>query len=178
MTARALPPSSLSPRDFVSVHAGIYEHSKWVAEAIAAEGISAADDDPDALSKRMARVVDAAGQERQLELLRLHPELVGRLRIGEALTESSRKEQAGAQLDQCSPEEFARFQALNLLYRERFGFPFIIAVTGLARADILAAFEARVANSYVEEFRTALEQVHRIALIRLNALARERTQSA
>ena len=168
----AKPPSTLSRDAFVAGWGGVYEHSPWVAEAVADEGLTAADNDPAALSGRMAAIVEAAGRDSQLALLRLHPELVGRLKVGESLTADSKREQASARLDECSPEEFARFQSLNDAYRERFGFPFIIAVTGLSRADILAAFEARAANDPETEFRTALDNVHRIARIRLDALAR------
>ncbi len=120
-------PSTLSPEDFIKTFGGVYEHSEWVAKALANEGLSAADDDGELLARRMAALVDAARQSEKLDLLRLHPELAGKLKVGEELTESSKKEQSGARLDQCSPEEFARFQALNEAYRTRFGFPFIIA---------------------------------------------------
>ena len=120
----------------------------------------------------MAAVVEAASVVQQLALLRLHPELVGKLKVGETLTADSTREQASARLDECSPEEFERFQTLNETYNARFGFPFIIAVTGLTRGDILDAFEARAGNPPDVEFRTALDQVHRIARFRIDALAR------
>jgi OHCU decarboxylase len=165
---------TMSAADFVATYGGVYEHSPWVAEAVAAEGLSAADEEPSHLGPRMARVVDEAGHDAQLALLRLHPELVGKLKVGEELTEASKGEQASARLDQCTPEQFARFRALNEAYNSRFGFPFIVAVTGMTREDILAAFERRVGNSPEEEFRTALSQVHRIARIRLDSLAARR----
>ena len=77
------------------------------------------------------------------------------------------KEQAGVGLDQCSPEEFAAFQRLNAAYNARFGFPFIYAVKGATRTDILAAFEARLSNDPETEFKTAVAQIHRIAGFRL-----------
>ncbi len=171
MSAVGSRPSGLSYEEFVTAYRGVYEHSPWVAEAVAADGLGAADDEPAALAARMATVVEAAGRERQIELLRLHPELVGRLKVGETLTRESSREQASARLDQCSSEELARFQALNEAYNARFGFPFIVAVTGLSRADILAAFAVRAQNSVGAEFRTALDQVHRIARIRIEQLA-------
>ncbi|TBN55314.1 2-oxo-4-hydroxy-4-carboxy-5-ureidoimidazoline decarboxylase [Hansschlegelia quercus] len=164
----------MSEADFVATYGGVYEHSPWVAEVVAAEGLSAADEEPSHLAPRMARVVDDSGRDAQLELLRLHPELVGRLKVGEALTEASKGEQASARLDQCTPEQLARFQALNEAYNARFGFPFIVAVTGMTREDVLAAFERRVGNAPEEEFATALAQVHRIARIRLDSLAARR----
>lgn len=167
-------PGPMTTAEFVATYGGVYEHSPWVAEAVAAEGLSAADEDSAHLGARMRAVVDAAGRDAQLALLRLHPELVGRLKVGEELTDASRGEQASARLDQCTPEEFTRFRALNEAYNARFGFPFIVAVTGMTRDDILSAFEARIANSPDEEFATALEQVHRIARIRLDSLAARR----
>ena len=80
------------------------------------------------------------------------------------------REQAGAGLDQCSPAEFEAFQRLNAAYNARFGFPFIVAVKGMSRAEILAAFEARLANDPATEFETAIAQIHRIAAFRLAEL--------
>jgi len=168
MTSQLDPrPSLLSRSDFVTRYGGVYEHSPWVAEALCAQGIGAADDQPDALAARMAAIVEAAGRERQSALLSAHPELAGKLAIAGSLTPESRIEQASARLDQCSPLEFARFQELNAAYSARFGFPFIIAVRGLQRAEILAAFERRVDNNKADEFREALDQVHKIARLRL-----------
>jgi 2-oxo-4-hydroxy-4-carboxy-5-ureidoimidazoline decarboxylase len=164
-------PSSLSRLAFVERFGGIYEHSPWVAEGAFAAGLTAAEDQPEALASRMASIVEAAGPDRQLALLRAHPELAGKLAIAGNLTADSRAEQASARLDQCTPAEFARFQDLNAAYNARFGFPFIIAVRGLQRADILAAFERRAGNDRAAEFREALEQVHKIARLRLAALA-------
>ena len=118
----------------------------------------------------MAAHVEAAGRARQLALLRAHPELAGKLALRKELTAESLSEQASARLDQCSSEEFARFTALNTQYNAKFGFPFIIAVRGLQRADILAAFERRISNGAEDEFRTALDQVQKIARLRLEAM--------
>ena len=150
---------------FVARYGDIYEHSSWVAEAVFDSGHAEAA--PEALQQAMAAVVDGAGREAQLALLRAHPDLAGRLALAGGLTAASTSEQAGAGLDQCSPEELARFQDLNTRYTQRFGFPFIFAVKGKTRADILEAFEARIDNDPETEFATALEQVHRIALLRL-----------
>ena len=155
---------------FVSRYGGIYEHSPWVAEAVYDAGQAWLARDPEALQAAMAAVVETAGNEAQLALLRAHPDLAGRLALAGALTASSSAEQAGAGLDQCSPEELARFQDLNSRYTARFDFPFILAVKGKTRAEILAAFEARIDNDPETEFATALAQVHRIALLRLKDL--------
>ena len=111
----------------------------------------------------MAAVVDSASREQKLALIRAHPQLAGRARMADA----SVREQSGAGLDQCSPEEFADFQRLNAAYNHRFGFPFIVAVKGLSRRDILDAFETRLGHDPETEFAQALNQIHRIAAFRL-----------
>ena len=155
---------------FVARYGGLYEHSPWVAEAVYDAGQAGLARDPEAQQAAMAAVVEAAGRETQLALLRAHPDLAGRLALAGDLTAASSAEQAGAGLDHCSPEELARFQDLNARYTARFGFPFILAVKGKTRAEILAAFEARIDNDVETEFATALAQVHRIALLRLRDL--------
>lgn len=164
-------PTTLDRTAFGATYGGIYEHSPWVAEAVFDGGLAAADDAPEGLAARMAAAVEDADDDRKLALLRAHPELAGRLAVAGNLTSDSRAEQASAGLDRCTPEEFAEFQRLNAAYNERFGFPFIIAVRGLTRQDILQAFRARVANDRKTEFATAMEQVHRIARLRLDAMA-------
>ena len=161
----------MTHQDLIICFGGVYEHSPWVAEGVHAAGVSPSDDAPDALAARMAAIVEAAGPDRQLVLLRAHPELAGKLAIAGGLTADSRAEQASARLDHCTPQEFARFQELNAAYNAWFGFPFIIAVRGLQRADILAAFERRIGNDKPAEFREALDQVHKIARLRLEAMA-------
>ena len=155
---------------FVATYGAVYEDSPWIADA-AYESLDAAHDDIDDLAELMRAVVEAAGEAKQLALLRAHPELADRVRLAGDMADASKAEQRGAGLDQCTEEEFAAFQRLNRAYRERHGFPFIIAVAGLDRQQILEALEARVANDTAAEFRTALDQVHRIALIRLGALS-------
>ena len=86
------------------------------------------------------------------------------------MTAESTAEQASAGLDQCSKVEFERFQALNDAYKEKFGFPFVMAVRQSNRAEILEAFGARLKNDYDEEFETALAEIHKIARLRLDAL--------
>jgi len=158
-----MKPSDLSHAAFIARFGPVYEASPWVAEgvwpAVEAGGL----DDPAALAEAMRAEVDAAPREMQLSLIRAHPELASRTRMAQA----SVTEQAGAGLDQCSPAEFEAFQRLNDAYNARFGFPFVVAVKGLTRAEILATFEARLANDPQAEFATALAQIHRIAGFRL-----------
>ncbi len=106
-------------------------------------------------------------------MLRAHPDLAGKLAIAGELTEDSRKEQAGAGLDRLTADEHVRFTTLNSAYVETFGFPFIIAVKGLNKDDILKAFETRINNDRNTEFATASAQVERIALLRLTSLLPE-----
>ncbi|NBR03537.1 MAG: 2-oxo-4-hydroxy-4-carboxy-5-ureidoimidazoline decarboxylase [Alphaproteobacteria bacterium] len=164
------PPDSLKEAEFMAQFGGIYEHSPWVAAAIWSEGLGVGDRHLSQFAARMQDIVDAAGPKRQLALLRAHPELAGKLAIAGGLTADSSSEQAGAGLDRCTPAEFARFSDLNDRYGARFGHPFIIAVRGLDRAAILAAFESRVDNDAATEFAAALAEVHKIARLRLELL--------
>jgi 2-oxo-4-hydroxy-4-carboxy-5-ureidoimidazoline decarboxylase len=118
----------------------------------------------------MVDTMRGATRERQLALIRAHPDLAGRAAIAGELTAASSAEQASAGLDRCTPEEFARFQELNDSYKGRFGFPFILAIKGRTRAGILAAFEQRLDNTPAAEFEEALRQIARIARLRLEDL--------
>jgi len=122
------------------------------------------------LHRALCAVLARAEHERKLALLRAHPSLAGRLALAGELTAASSAEQASAGLDRCTPEELDRFQSLNTAYEARFGFPFIMAVRGVPRQAILDAFEQRIGNDTAAEFDTALEQVERIALLRLQVL--------
>jgi len=157
--------------DFIARFGGIYEHSPWVAERIC--GLAADTDDVAELAMLMADCVDNAAREAQLELIRAHPDLAGRAQVAGELTAESTAEQASAGLDHCSTEEFERFQSLNTEYRDKFGFPFVMAVRGATRDEILEAFAARVENDYELEFETALVEIHKIARLRLEAMEPE-----
>jgi len=163
-------PKQLNETQFIEAFGSIYEHSPWVAEAVYTSmtpGI-----DVRVMAEAMQSVVDEASDVLKLELLCAHPDLAGRLSLAE-LTESSRSEQTGAGLDRCTPAELAEFQELNNAYLEKFRFPFIFAVKGFHRTEILEAFRGRVHHSREEEFKTAIEQVHRIARLRLETIANE-----
>ena len=161
------PPQALSRAAFLALYGPVYEHSHWIAEAIFASGLTEDHRTAEGLQAAMAAVVEAAPSERRLALLRAHPDLAGRLAIRGELTAQSAAEQAGAGLGDCGAGEFQRFTALNEAYKAKFGFPFIMAVKGRSRGEILAAFERRVANNPAAELRTALDEVHKIALLRL-----------
>ena len=158
----------MKEREFVQRYRGIYEHSPWVAEKAAPLVDDSAD--VDVIARVMADCVDNASAERQLALIRAHPDLAGKAAIAGSLTDESGSEQASAGLDRCSPEEYERFQALNTAYRRRFGFPFVMAVRNCSREQILAAFESRLENDHDEEFENALLEIHKIARMRLVAM--------
>jgi OHCU decarboxylase len=164
------PPRSMELRDFVDRFGGVYEHFPEIAMRAFGEGLSPATDTAEGLAAEMAKAAASLDRPAKLQLIRNHPDLAGRVAIAD-LTASSRSEQTGAGLDRCSPEEFARFQELNAAYKQKFGFPFILAVSGKNRREVLSAFESRIHNDAETEFRTALEQIDRIARIRLEALA-------
>ncbi|MBB2696724.1 2-oxo-4-hydroxy-4-carboxy-5-ureidoimidazoline decarboxylase [Rhizobium phaseoli] len=163
----------LSREDFVSRFGGVFEHSPFIAERAYDAGSVTEPLTPSGVHAALAAVFRAASREERLGVLRAHPDLAGRLAIAGELTEDSRKEQAGAGLDRLSPEEHARFSELNSAYVGKFGFPFIIAVKGLGKDDILSAFETRIGNGLDEEFATATAQVERIALLRLTSMLPE-----
>ncbi len=166
-------PSQCSLEMLTHHYGDVYEHSPWVAEAAWQHGLSAAHDAPDALAELMGLMLQQASSEQQIKVIQAHPDLAGKAAMAGELTQDSTSEQAGAGLDQCSPEEFSRFEYLNTAYKEKFGFPFVIAVKGLDRHDILAAFEERLNNDAATERKTAIEQIIRIARFRLRARAEQ-----
>ena len=159
--------NSAAPEEALAMLDGLYEHSPWIAQAALAQRPfqSLAQ-----LKYAMVQALAASSEQKKLDLIRAHPELAGKAAIRGELTADSAREQAGAGLNACTPAEFTELQALNLAYRQRFGWPFIIAVTGLSRADILAAMRQRLARAPEDEFAEALTQIVRIANIRLDAL--------
>ena len=159
-------PSDLTGAEFLARFGGVYEHSPHFAESVWSNARPSALDDPAKLKALFRATVDDASKAEQLALIRAHPDLGNRL----AMSKESAAEQRGAGLDACSPAEFAEFQELNAVYKAKFGFPFIIAVRGLDRSAILAAFRQRLNNSADAEFAAALEQIHRIAGFRIGDL--------
>lgn len=165
-------PSSMGRDDFLARFRDIYEHSPWIAEEAWQRGLGPEQDSPAGLADAMGKVLLEASPDRQLEVIRAHPDLAGKAAIAGTLTDDSTREQAGVGLNQCTPEEMARFERLNAEYKARFGFPFVMAVKGSNRHLILAAFEERLHNSPEEERRTAIEQINRIARFRLEDRAK------
>lgn len=155
---------------FVARYGGVFEHSPFIAERAFDAGSIEEPLSAVSVHAALAAQFRAASEAERLGVLRAHPDLAGKLAIAGGLTEDSRKEQAGAGLDRLSPEEHARFTVLNTAYVEKFGFPFIIAVKGLTKDDILAAFELRIHNDGAQELETAAAQVEKIARLRLETL--------
>jgi 2-oxo-4-hydroxy-4-carboxy-5-ureidoimidazoline decarboxylase len=152
---------------FVALLGGVFEHAPWVAEAAWPHRPFAS---VGALHDAMMRAVRAAPAERRRAFLNNHPELAGPEARARSLTVESTREQGSAGLDRITPEEAAAFDRLNAAYRARFGVPFIIAVRGRSRAEILAAFEVRLARDPADEEATALEEVALITRMRLDGL--------
>jgi 2-oxo-4-hydroxy-4-carboxy-5-ureidoimidazoline decarboxylase len=152
---------------FVSTLGGIFEHSPWIAEAAWAARPFAS---VDALHRAMLAVLDSASYDRKLALIRAHPELAGREAEAGTMAAESVGEQASAGLDRCTSEELARLRAGNRAYLEKFGFPFVMAVKGRNRREILDALTARLENPGDAEFSHCLEEIGKIACLRLAAL--------
>ena len=160
--------NALTREDFVKALAWVFEDSPWVAEA--AWNLRPFNSRGE-LHSAMRQQVEDAATERQLALLRAHPDLGNRVRMSQAST----REQAGAGLNQLTPEEHDSLLALNREYRERFGFPFLFAIKGGGNRDIIEALRRRIGATPESELREALEQVYRIAWFRLEELMGEGT---
>ncbi len=156
--------NALTTADFVGLLGGVYEHSPWVAEAVA--GMRPFGDRADLIAA-MRSVVEEASDEQKLTLIRAHPDLAGKLaRVG-GLTDESKREQSGLGLDRLSDAEFEAFTEFNERYRERFGFPFIICARLTTKQGVLDAFAIRIGQMSEEEMRTALQEIHHIARLRM-----------
>lgn len=169
--ASQIPSLNVTNRDdFVAEFGGIFEHSPWIAsrafDRIRPEDHSTAE----GLHGTLCSVFRAASNAEKLGVLTAHPDLAGRLALAGELTGDSTKEQASAGLDSLSENELQLFTELNNRYTAKFHFPFIMAVKGCNKDEILAAFQKRVDNDPETEFTTACSQVERIALLRLKDL--------
>lgn len=162
--------SDLSREMFVQYFGGLYEKSPWVAERVYDTGLTSEHDDKELLAGVFQQVVDQSTAAEKMQLIRNHPDLVGKAAATGKLTRDSSIEQVSASLDQCTPEEFARFHELNKLYWAKFGFPFVMAVRDSNPDEIMNEFRSRLARTKDEEFTTALEEISKISRMRLNAL--------
>jgi OHCU decarboxylase len=166
-SAPALRPSRMDREEFVQKFARIFEHSPWVAERAFALELGPAHNSAGGVHNALCRAFRSASEDERLAVLKAHPDLAGKLAQAKRLTPESAKEQASAGLDALTDAERQRFTELNSAYVQKFGFPYIIAVKGRTKDEILAAFEARIANDRETEFETACKQVELIALLRL-----------
>ena len=159
--------NSLIHDEFVRIVGPVFEHSPWIAEAAWSKRPFAT---VEALHAAMCNIVRAAGEEKQLALIRAHPDLVGKLALAGQLTKESTGEQASAGLDRLTAEEVELFQQNNAAYKARFGFPFIICARLNKKDAILNGFKVRLQNSHEQEIKAALEEIGKIAELRLKDL--------
>ena len=158
--------NKLSQSKFVKVFANIFENASWIAKDLYNK--KPFKDFAD-LSQKMLSIFSTSTKENQLKILKAHPDLADKTKIG-SLTPDSKKEQSNAGLDQCSEEEFNEFKNLNNEYKKKFGFPFIYAVKGKEKKEILSNFRQRSLNNIDVEFIEAKKQVKKIASLRLNEI--------
>ena len=155
--------NNLSKSDFISVFGNVFEKTKWIAKC-------AYDSKPynnfEELFAKMIEIFENSNKENHLKILRAHPDLA----VKEKLTKDSEKEQSNASLNECSDKEFKEFKKLNKKYKKKFGFPFIIAVKGKNKNEILNKFKKRILNNIDSEFKEAKKQVKKIATFRLNEI--------
>ena len=155
--------NNLSKFDFISIFGNVFEKTEWIAE-------KAYNSKPynnfEELFSKMMEIFENSKKERHLEILNAHPDLT----VEKKLTEDSKNEQKNASLNQCTDEEFVEFRKLNNEYKKKFGFPFIIAVKGKNKEEILNNFRQRLTNNINLEFEEAKKQVKKIASFRLSEI--------
>ncbi len=159
--------NSLSREEFVRIVGPVFEHSPWIAEVTWSKKPFAS---VEKLHVALCETVKTACEEKHLALVRAHPDLVGRLALAGQLTKESTGEQASAGLNQLSPEEIVLFQTNNAAYKEKFEFPFVICARFNKKEAILNGFKVRLHNSREQEIKTALEEIFKIAELRLRDL--------
>tara|TARA_B100000575_G_scaffold247091_1_gene212390 strand:+ start:331 stop:837 length:507 start_codon:yes stop_codon:yes gene_type:complete len=155
--------NKLTESEFISIFGSIFEKSSWIAvQAFKQKPFKNSKD----LIDKMIKIFESCSIEEMIKIFNLHPKLA----IEKKLTSLSSKEQSGAKLDNCTDEEILEFEKLNLDYQKKFMFPFIVAVKGKKKDEILKNFRFRIKNNYQKEFQEAKKQVMNIALLRLNEL--------
>ena len=157
--------NKLSQSEFIKVFANIFENAIWIAEKLYNQKPF---DNFEELSSKILNIFETATKEKQLKILKDHPDLANKTKIS-LLTPDSLKEQTGAGLDQCTEKEFNEFKKLNASYK-KFGLPFILAIKGKTKTEILNNFKARIYSDPETEFNEAIKQVKQIASLRLNEL--------
>ena len=155
--------NKLNKSDFISIFGNVFEKTEWIAERVFNY---LPYKNFDNLLLKFFKIYNESNKESIIKILNSHPELV----VEQKLTNDSKKEQKGAGLNECSKEEVEEFKKLNLNYKKKFGFPFIIAVKGKNKNDILNYFRTRIKNSFDEEFIEAKKQVGEIATFRFKEI--------
>ena len=158
--------NKLSQSEFIKVFANIFEKSSWIAYDLYKKKPF---DNFQNLSSKFFVIFDNASKDEQLKILNAHPDLADKIKIG-SLTYNSKKEQSSAGLSQCTYKEFKEFKNLNYKYKKKFGFPFIYAVKGKSKIEILSNFRQRVSYDISVEFSEAVKQVKKNANLRLNEI--------
>lgn len=156
-----------SASEFIEILGSIFEHSPWVAEASYQYRPF---NSLNALQQTMCDCVRNASEQKRLTLIRNHPQLAGKEADQGTLTTDSQREQSSAGLDQCSADELELLRGLNRDYLQKFDFPFVIAVSGLNKHQVIDAMQTRLGNSHADEFVTSIKQICKIAEIRLRAI--------
>ena len=154
--------NKLSKSEFIKVFANIFENARWIAEEL---NNKKPFDNFEELSSKILNIFETTAKEKQLKILKDHPDLANKTKIG-LLTSDSLKEQNSAGLDKCTKEEFDEFKKLNDVYK-KFGFPFILAIKGKTKIEILNNFKKRILSDSEMEFNEAVNQVKQIASFRL-----------
>ena len=162
--------NTFSPAEFSSAFGAVYEHSPWIAERAFALKSATGFASCASVHAALVATVQSASEDEKFKLLNSHPELAGKEAASGTLTSESTSEQAGAGLTAMTARLVTRLREHNAAYREKFGFPFIIAVRGLERAAIIAAMRQRLCHTEAEEIVTALAEIRRIAGFRLQDL--------
>ena len=155
--------NKLSKAEFISIFGNIFEKTEWIAEKCYE---SKPYNNLDELVSKMMKIFENSEKEKHLEILNSHPDLA----VEKKLTKDSKNEQKNASLNQCTDEEFVEFKKLNEEYKKKFGFPFIIAVKGKNKEEILNSFRQRITNNINLEFEEAKKQVKKIASFRLSEI--------
>ena len=155
--------NNLDKSEFLSIFGNVFEKSKWISEKVFDQKPFK---DLESFFSEIIGIYENSDNKTILEILNLHPELA----VEKKLTTDSEVEQSKANLKQCTPEEFDRFKKLNIEYKKKFNFPFIIAVKGKNKNEILNYFRERINNSLDEEFLEAKKQVKKIATFRLEEI--------
>jgi OHCU decarboxylase len=155
--------NKLSKSDFISIFGNVFEKTEWIAQ-------KSHDSKPyknfEELFLKMVEIFENSNKEIHIKILNAHPDLA----IEKKLTNDSKNEQKNASLNQCTNEEFIEFKKLNEEYKKKFGFPFIVAVKGKNKEEILNSFRQRITNNINSEFEEAKKQVKKIASLRLSEI--------